>query len=82
MRLCVSYPDGRKDYFPLPFGTYQIGSNDLCSIRIANESIANIHAVLDVSNNGVFITNLKDSENFFVNEKTLSAKKKYTQAIE
>lgn len=76
MRLCVSYPDGRKDYFPLPFGTYQIGSNDLCSIRIANESIADIHAVLDVSNNGVFITNLKDSENFFVNEKTLSAKKK------
>lgn len=58
--------------FPLPYGRVTVGSSSDNSIVLGNPAVSRHHAVLEVSKEGVRISDLKSTNGIYVNKERIS----------
>jgi len=59
--LDIAHPGQPSNRFELPLGTYTIGRNDACKIRLRHPEISERHALLTLRDNGALIEDLHSS---------------------
>jgi pilus assembly protein CpaF len=66
--LEIQTPGQPASRFELPTGSYTIGRNDACKIRLRHPEISDRHALLAVRPDGVWVEDLNASNGTFLNE--------------
>ena len=74
LHLEIHTPGQEPSCFELPSGSYTIGRNDACKIRLRHPEISERHALLAVRAEGVWIEDLNASNGTFLDEVRLEGR--------
>lgn len=72
IQLEIERPGKPPQTFEVPPGLYKIGSDEDCRIRLAHETVDPQHAILNVSENDMWIEDLHSDSGTFVDQQRIS----------
>lgn len=74
--LEIQTPGQPASRFELPTGSYTIGRNDACKIRLRHEAVSERHALLAVRPDGVWIEDLNSSNGTFLDDQPMTGSRR------